>query len=129
MNAKKFDESEWNEFHTSDAKELASWKDKNAFVELSEKETDKVMSERRDRVLPGRARALRTNKAAEGLKAKSRFIVPGHNDQDLGDFRSDAPTSPQLSLYLLLVIAASKAWDIMSFDVETAFLNGEGLGR
>ena len=56
--------------------------------------------------------------------AKSRFVVPGHNDQDLGQFRSDSPTAPQLSLYFLMVISAAYGWDLMSFDVETAFLNG-----
>jgi len=63
------------------------------------------------------------------LIPKSRFVVPGRNDQDLGQFRSDSPTAPQLGLYFLMVISAAKGWPLMSFDVETAFLNGVGLLR
>ena len=75
---------------------------------------------------------VRTSKVEPGSAtptAKSRVVVPGHNDQDLGDFRSDSPTAPQLSLYFLLVIAAAQGWLLRSFDVETAFLNGEKLLR
>ena len=74
---------------------------------------------------------MRTNKSdkKEELTAKSRFVVPGHNDQDLGQFRSDSPTAPQLALYFLMVISAACSWDLMSFDVETAFLSGVALAR
>ena len=55
--------------------------------------------------------------------------MPGQNDQDLGEFRSDAPTAPQLAVYMLLVIAVAKQWTLRTFDVETAFLNGELMKR
>ena len=92
---------------------------------LDRKQTEEVLKHTRDRVMRGRARAVRTNKgeAGEEIEAKSRVVVPGHNDQDLGAFRSDSPTAPQLSLYLLMVIAAAKKWPLQAFDMETAFLN------
>ena len=55
--------------------------------------------------------------------------MPGQNDQDLREFRSDAPTAPQVAVYMLLVIAAAKQWMLRTFDVETAFLNGEPMQR
>ncbi len=82
--------------------------------------------------MPGRARVVQTNKSDKKneLIAKSRFVVPGHSDQDLGQFRIDSPPAPQLALYFLMVISASFGYDLMSFDVETtAFLNGVALAR
>ena len=81
------------------------------------------------RIISGRARVLRTKRGEGDLQAKSRIIVPGDRDQGLGEFRSDAPTAPQVCLYNLLAIAASKGWPLQAFDVATAFLNGVKLGR
>ncbi len=90
-----------------------------------------MLQEKPGRTISGKARVVRTNKSdkSEELIAKSRFVVPGHSVPDLGQFSSDSPTAPQLALYFLMVISAAFGWDLMSFDVETAFLNGVALAR
>lgn len=105
LNPKRFDASEKAEFDKADAKQLQTWIDKGAIRILSAPEALHVP---RDRILPGRSRMVRTNKADPGspLQARSRIVVPGHLDQDLGSFRSDAPTSPQTCLHMLLQLAA-----------------------
>ena len=55
--------------------------------------------------------------------------MPGQNDHDLGEFRSDAPRAPQLAAYMLLVIAVAKQWALRTVDVKTAFLSGELMKR
>ena len=68
-----------------------------------------MLREKPGRIMPGKARVVRTNKSdkKEELIAKSRFVVPGHNDLDLGQFRRDSPTAPQLALYFLIVISTA----------------------
>ena len=109
LNAKTFNADERRAFDASDNKELNAWYEKEAYEELTEQETAKIVRNSPGRIIPGRARVVRTNKSGNKseLIAKSRFVVPGHNDQDLGQFRSDSPTAPQLSLYFLMVISAS----------------------
>ena len=119
-------------FDKSDLKEITAWRDKESMEELTEKQSSTIVANKPGRIIPGRSRVLRTNKAATEADdpiAKSRIIVPGHNDMDIGKFRSDAPTAPQLALYMMLVITAGHEWILQSFDVETAFLNGIPLGR
>ena len=115
-------------FDAADRKQLKTWLDKDAVTVLTKAEAQKVD---RARILPGRARVVRTNKAKphQGLDPRSRIVVPGHLDQDLGTFRNDAPTAPQLSLFLALSVASSKKWKLSAFDVEAAFLNGVPLAR
>ncbi len=63
LNSKIFSKEEHRALDGSDGKELAAWRDKEAFEELSKKEMAEVLKEKRDRVIPGRARAVRTNKS------------------------------------------------------------------
>ena len=77
--------------------------------ELTEKQSSLVIADKPRRIIPDRTRVLHTNKAATEADdpiAKSRIIVPGHNDMDICKFRSDAPTAPPLAVYLMLVITA-----------------------
>jgi hypothetical protein len=80
-------------------------------------------------------RMVRTNKAkvidgiiAE-LIAKSRLVVPGHVDPELGDFRTDAPTTQPTAIALASTIAASMGWTAWVFDVAAAFLSGKETER
>ena len=132
LDPKKFDEAERQLFDKSDLKEITSWREKESMDELTEEQSKEVVANKPGRIIHGRSRVLRTNKAAteeDDPIAKSRIIVPGHNDMDIGKFRSDAPTAPQLALYMMLVITAGHDWILQRFDVETAFLNGVPLGR
>ncbi len=128
LNPKHFDASERKAFAQADRKQLKVWKEKKAITVIPESEVKKIP---KDRILPGRARMVRTNKAKEGepLEARSRIVVPGHLDQDLGSVRSDAPTAPQLALHMMMQVAATFKWKLQAFDVEAAFLNGVPLER
>ena len=70
-----------------------SWLKNKVVRRLTDEEASKI-----DKRLIFRApaRMLRVNKGAlEGiLRAKSRFIIPGHLDPQLGNYRSDSPTTP-----------------------------------
>ena len=87
LNARAFSAQEKAMYDEADAKERKSWREKEAFEQLTEAETQRVLKDKKARVMPGRARVVRTNKADTGspVQAKSRIVVPGHNDQDLGD--------------------------------------------
>ena len=128
LNPKRFDVKEREAFRQADLKQLQTWKDKQAITVIPENRVKEIP---RDRILPGRARVVRTNKAEPGMElmARSRIVVPGHLDQDLGSFRNDAPTAPQLALFMTFTAAATFKWKLKSFDVEAAFLNGVPLER
>ena len=128
LNPRQFDAAERREFDKADLKQLTTWKEKDAIEIIVE---SKVKSVPFDRILPGRARVVRTNKGQPGqeLQARSRIVVPGHLDQDLGEFRSDAPTAPQMGLFMVLTMSATFRWKLSAFDVEAAFLNGVPLER
>ena len=76
-------------------------------------------------------RILRVNKSkiAGDLIAKSRIIIPGHRDPQLGLYRTDAPTTSLIALYLTVLLAVSKGWVGCTFDVTTAFLKSEKMER
>ena len=63
------------------------------------------------------------------LKAKSRLVVPGHKDPDLGEFRTDSPTTSTLAVQVTAAIAVSMDWEGETFDVSTAFLSGKETTR
>ena len=70
-----------------------SWLKNKVVRRLTDEEASKI-----DKRLIFRApaRMLRVNNkgALEGiLRAKSRFIIPGHLDPHLGNYRSDSPTT------------------------------------
>lgn len=128
LDPRYFDENERKAFEEADRKQYQTWLDKGAITVIP---ASKVSEVAKDRILPGRARVVRTNKAqpGHGVEARSRIVVPGHLDQDLGTFRNDAPTAPQLSMHVLLSVAATFKWKLSAFDVEAAFLNGVPLER
>ena len=76
-------------------------------------------------------RYVRTNKNKEtkALEAKSRLIIPGHTDPELGLHRTDAPTTTHLAVIVAATIAVSLGFDIETFDVTTAFLSGMAMMR
>ena len=62
-------------------------------------------------------------------KAKSRLVIPGHLDPQLGEFRTDSPTTSALAISMCTAIAAPLGWQGQTFDVATAFLSGEKTER
>ena len=67
--------------------------------------------------------------APDGFKAKARMVVIGFEDPDLGKISSDSPTLTKDGRQLVVQTVASNRWELISFDVSTAFLHGEGDGR
>jgi len=57
-------------------------------------------------------------------KAKARLVVLGFEDPMVDQIPRDSPTMSKLSRVLILQHAASRGWDIHSFDIKTAFLRG-----
>ena len=62
-------------------------------------------------------------------RAKARLVILGFEDPGVGAVANDAPTRSKDSKQLLLQKAASRRWDLINFDISTAFLKGEGDGR
>ena len=130
LNARLFDNNEWEAFMKADADNWAKHLKHNAVTVLTPEEARKVPKEN---ILPIVSRFVRTNKSEDPavLEAASRLVVPGHlqegASQEDGGERTDAPTVPQLGLHLTLSIAASKKWKIKSFDVSSAFLRGDNM--
>ena len=58
-------------------------------------------------------------------KPKARLVVLGFQDPEVDSIPRDSPTLTKLGRMLILQVAASKHWEIGSFDIKTAFLRGE----
>ena len=127
LDARAFDDREWEAFMESDATQWRRHLDLGAVQIIPPEEAMKI--DKKD-ILPVRSRFVRTNKGeGDELIASSRLVVPGHLQPgraaaDGGD-RTDSPTAPQLAFHLAVAIAASKKWTISSFDVSAAFLRGD----
>ena len=50
-----------------------------------------------------------------------------HQDQD--ERMSDSPNIDQVNIKLMLAIAASKGWGVVSSDMKSAFLQGKEITR
>ena len=85
----------------------------------------------RSKIISAPMRYVRTNKGRtdDALVAKSRLVLPGHRDPQLGLYRTDAPTTSPLAVYVAAVIGVSLGWIGRLFDVSTAFLTGMSLDR
>ncbi|CAE8702081.1 unnamed protein product [Polarella glacialis] len=136
-NGKELDQNQFNEtenkaFKESDAKEWEQWVKNNVMKILTPEEAKKVPKEK---IFQLPLRMVRTNKAkmTDGvladLVAKSRLVVPGHVDPEVGEFRTDAPTTHPVAVSLTATIAASLQWSAWTFDVQTAFLSGNATSR
>ena len=63
------------------------------------------------------------------FEPKSRLVLPGHRDPQLGLYRTDAPTTTGLAVLMTACIAVSMDWIGMAFDVTAAPLSGKKLDR
>ncbi len=119
LDPKFFDKDEEQAFKQADQKEWQSWVDNGVMRLLTKEEASRVPSNKVFRIS---LRWVRVNKNKEvdflsRLVAKSRLVVPGHADPGLGDFRSDAPTTNPIAVRLVKVLATSRSWTTMIFDV------------
>ncbi len=65
----------------------------------------------------------------EHQKAKARLIALGYLDPQLENIPRDSPTMSKISRMLVLQLISSENWDLMSFDVKAAFLQGTQSDR
>ena len=59
------------------------------------------------------------------VKAKARLVILGYMDPQLEDLPRDSPTLGRNSKMILLQLIASMGWDLKSFDIKAAFLQGK----
>lgn len=129
LDPKAFDADERAKFDVSDAVEWKQWLDNNVVRKLTPAEAAKVP---RSQIFRSPLRWVRTNKTGNllvPLVAKSRLVVPGHLDPQLGSFRSDSPTACLQGVRICKALAVYWGWQADSFDVTTAFLSGENTAR
>ncbi|CAK8995567.1 Retrovirus-related Pol polyprotein from transposon TNT 1-94, partial [Durusdinium trenchii] len=62
-------------------------------------------------------------------RAKARLVILGFTDPGISYVPNDAPTLSKDGRMLVVQGVSSFGWDLVSFDVSTAFLKGEGDGR
>ena len=59
------------------------------------------------------------------FKAKARLVILGYLDPQLEELPRDSPTLGRNAKMLLLQMLASQGWDLRSFDIKAAFLQGK----
>ncbi len=131
LDPRHFDEKESEAFRQADVKEWESWVKNGVMKLIPPSEAKKIPSEKIFKI-PLRWVRVNKNKDIDFLSrlvAKSRLVVPGHADPGLGDFRTDAPTTNPISVRLIKVVAITREWVVMLFDVSTAFLSGYETSR
>ena len=62
-------------------------------------------------------------------RAKARLVVLGFTDPGISHIPNDAPTLSKDGRMLIVQTIASRKWELISVDVATAFLKGQGDGR
>ena len=62
-----------------------------------------------------------------GKRAEARLVVIGLEDPQVATVENDAPTLIKDGIVLQQV--SNHRWPLLSFDISTAFLHGEGDGR
>ena len=58
-------------------------------------------------------------------KAKARIVVLGYLDPHIEEIPRDSPTLSRSSRMVILQVLASHAWQLQSFDIKAAFLQGQ----
>ena len=119
-----FNEEEKKLFREADRKEWSQWIQNGVVRRLTPEEKGRVQ---KYNVFRSPMRMVRTNKQQKMLLpilAKSRLVIPGHTDPNLGFFRTDSPTTSLTSVRLAKAVGQFRNWTVWSFDVTTAFLSG-----
>ena len=57
-------------------------------------------------------------------KAKARLVILGYMDPKIEEIPRDSPTLNKTSRMLIMQLVASHGWNLMSFDIKAAFLQG-----
>ena len=57
------------------------------------------------------------------------MVVVGFEDPGVGVVQNDSPTLTKDCRQMVVQQVSSRGWDLVSFDISTAFLHGDGDGR
>ena len=124
-----FDAAEKAEFDKADKKEWSQWLSNKVVRFLTPQEASRVP---KNKISRAPMRVVRVNKSTERLApliAKSRLIIPGHLDPEIGSYRTDSPAANAMTTWLVKTVCASRNWGAYAFDVSTAFLSGKETQR
>ena len=106
LDGRYFDERERKAFHEADVNEWRQWVRKEAVdtTPLTREEAAKIPKEH---IIAAPMRHVRTNKGMDNydLQAKSRMTIPGHLDPQIGLYRTDAPTTTCLAVFIICILA------------------------
>ena len=128
LDPKFFDAEQQAKYEEADRKEWKQWVTTESAAVVPLQEERKIP---RYKIFTAPMRYVRTNKAEDPseVEAKSRLVDPGHLDPQLGLYRTDAPTTTGLAVFLCALIAVCLSLDGWVFDVRTAFLSGGKIER
>ena len=126
LDPKFFDVNERIAFNKSDVEEWKQWLH-NRSVRLATPEEEQRVP--KYKIISAPMRYVRTNRGRTSLEAKSRIIIPGHLDPQLGSYRTDSPTTSWLAVLIMISVALCNGMMGSVFDVKTAFLSGLPLDR
>ena len=68
---------------------------------------------------------IKTDKQGNILMAKARWVLTGFQDKQKEYQQTESPASTRPGSRMSCQMAASKSWNILHFDLETAFLQGQ----
>ena len=121
---------EQEQFRKAKDKEIANWMSTDAVAKIMR---DKLPAENILRCrwictwkpIDDPRAEITGEKREQQYKAKARLVVLGFMDPALEDIPRDSPTMNKTSRMIILQTLATKSWDLMSFDIRTAFLQGK----
>ena len=121
--------SQQEEFRVAKSKEVQSWLDTGTVQRILRNKLplDSILRCRwilSWKLLDGTQDAHVDPKNPKTRKAKARLVILGYEDPQIDSIPRDSPTLGRDARALLLQLIASCKWDVMSFDVRTAFLRG-----
>ena len=128
LDPKAFGKEETKAFNEADATE---WTQRLANGSVAVAPAGKSKHIPRELIFTAPMRFVKTTKAKrlDELLAKSRLIIPGHRDPQLGLYKTDAPTTSSLAVMVVATLAAAHGWYTVFFDVSAAFLSGKEISR
>ncbi len=108
------------EFRESHIKELQSWLDKDTcYPQL----IIEYVKETHLKPLP--SRWVTEFKIKEGRRVvKGRLCIKGFAERNQGSLHTSSPSASRLGHRLVMLLSATHAWDLLSLDTSTAFLQG-----
>ena len=107
--------------------EITDWKDKQVYELVDLRKLP--VKQRRNYVAGRWVLTWKKDKDGNVIKAKARWVLRGFQDQQKDFVVVDSPTATRPGLRLALQWAANRNFDFHTFDLKTAFLQGDGYSE